>query len=141
MAHDPQSSIEAQPHDTALAAEARTGQRAAQIAPNTDESIAFLQNMQSGGPWHLVAIADRWVEGASLSNVGDLRRWIDECQGKRNVYFHVNRLRHKPPRGKATKQDLADVAFLHVDVDDPRPEALERVRTHLPAPTVVINSG
>jgi hypothetical protein len=42
--------------------------------------------------------------------------WIEAHQGSKNLYFHVNRVR-RPLDVKASKEDMARLACLHVDID------------------------
>ena len=48
-----------------------------------------------------------------------MSQWIERFNGKRNIYYHVN-----PPvrrlEKKAEREDIKEVAWLHVDID-PRP--------------------
>lgn len=79
---------------------------------------------------------------------GEMRDWIEERQGKWNMYFTVNPI-IRPMGSKPKKTDMRGMAWLHVDVD-PRPgeefgaerERAEKVlREFEPAPTVIIDSG
>jgi hypothetical protein len=77
----------------------------------------------------------------------ELRRWIDRHQGKRNIYFSVNRVTHDVWK-KASEADIGWMRALQVDVD---PAAtvdlgteqqciLEKLRMHAPPPSVIISS-
>src|SRR5690606_19442115 len=133
-------------------------------AHKTKDAIDFLRKWCPEGPWVLTAIVpdgktetvtfspDKWSKAA---------RWIEGHQGKRNLYFHVNPVR-RPLDVKASKEDIARLAWLHVDID-PRPKepedprsaeqfwADERERIHslltvkrpqtIPEPSFVIDSG
>ncbi|MCA3560682.1 MAG: hypothetical protein IOC82_06580 [Aestuariivirga sp.] len=77
-----------------------------------------------------------------------MRDWIEERQGRENIYFSVNDLSRSVSK-KADKDDVTALRALHVDVD-PRPGeplATERARAekllreYRPAPTVIIDSG
>ena len=116
--------------------EATTG-----IVPQTGDAIDFLEALHPGGPWHLVAIKDGVIKGQTYDQVDPMKRRIDELQGAFNIYVHVNELGSVPPKGKATKADVILARYLHVDVDDPRGETLERLRAFRPPPTVITNSG
>ena len=118
-----------------------TGLKAKDLNPDTAAAIAFLQRFHSNGPWHLVAISEGKVRGQTFTGIAEMRVWLDARQGKANLYFHVNRLRHKPKSGKATKADIAAGAYLHVDVDDPSAAALDRIRASDPPPSVITYSG
>jgi hypothetical protein len=99
--------------------------------------------MFPSGPWHLVGIQpDEEKITAKSFDVHDetaARQWIDERQGKENLYYHVNRLRLDCRNKKAKKSDVVAVTYLHVDVDDPT--ALEALATYEPKPTVTVFSG
>lgn len=115
-------------------------------------SIEFLAKFRPDGPWTLTAIP---VEGgraatASFTNqqADKVEKWIDRVGEKNNIYFSVN-----PPTElvdkKASREDIAFVDYLHVDVDPRAGESLEeeqnRILTTLqkfsPAPTCIIFSG
>ena len=82
----------------------------------------------------------------------DLRKWLDEYNGQRNVYFHVN----PPTRDltkKAQREDIKSGDWLHVDIDpragedlaEERDRALGLLTSKLPKgvlpPTVIVFSG
>lgn len=92
----------------------------------------------------MVAIhLDGRVEGKSFrpQHRDEAREWIDRRQGKANLYFHVNELRGDFADGKAKKEDVVAAHWLHVDVDDPSPTALEHIRNYEPAATAIVFSG
>lgn len=122
------------------------------------QAIAFLRLLRPGGPHHLVRInpETRKTHGFRLDE-GDgaeakLAAWLD-ANAQWNIYYHVNPLRRDPEHGKATKPDVARMAYLHVDVDPRAREdlAAEKVRIEralsdpsdkqLPPPTGVVDSG
>lgn len=111
------------------------------LHPNAKDAIDFLEALHPGGPWHLVVIKDGLIKGRSFYQRDPMKQWIEKMQGKWNIYFHVNRLRLAPPKGKATKADVAEALYSHVDVDDPRGQTLERLSAFRPGPTVITNSG
>lgn len=117
----------------------------------TKDAIDFLKKWCPEGPWVLTAIVpdgktetrtftpDRWQKAAE---------WIESHQGKRNLYFHVNPVR-RALDVKASKEDIARLAWLHVDIDpragedfqEERARALHLLQSHNPRPTVIIDSG
>lgn len=121
------------------------------IKGDTSEAIQFLQAWTPEGFWQLTAI----VPDGKISTVtfksdqaAEARKWIDEKQGRENLYFTVNAL-IKPMNMKAKKEHIRGMVALHVDVD-PRPgEDLEAERKRAakmlqefkPKPTVIIDSG
>lgn len=119
-------------------------------------AIAFLKRLHPNGPWALTAIAvDR--KGIETRTFGpnteaEARAWITHWNGKRNLYYSLNR----PCRdltSKAAVEDIAEVIALHVDLDPRAGEPLEAEQARLqrsvttnrpdsvPAPTMVIASG
>jgi len=110
--------------------------------PNTDEALRFLLAAFPEGPVHLVSLADGAAPEAASFEVKEeeaIRRWVNERQAKRNIYFHVNRLNPSIRNRKAAKQDIHEALWLHVDIDDLN--ALGVVREFSPPPTVVLYSG
>src|SRR4051794_21833076 len=110
--------------------------------PQTKAAIDFLAAAHSTGPYHLVAIEEGVGIDARTFSGDDpqsLSAWIEERQGRKNLYWHVNVLRPNVRDMKATKQDVAEAGFLHVDVDDP--DALERIKAYAPRPTAIVFSG
>lgn len=112
--------------------------------PDTAATILFLESFRAGGPWHLVAIREGRGPVARTFDPGrrdEMRRWIDARQGAANLYFHVNELRPEFRDGKASKDDVATVTYLHVDIDDSDPAVLEKLNAFSPFPTAVVFSG
>lgn len=117
----------------------------------TKDAIDFLKHWCPEGPWVLTAIIpdgktetvtftpDKWAKAAD---------WIESHQGKRNLYFHVNPVR-RAMDVKASKEDIARLAWLHVDIDpragedfeEERARALKLLRGYTPKPTVIVDSG
>lgn len=118
----------------------------------TLEAVQFLQAWAENGPWVLTAIAP---DGGKITTTtfeagkqSEMRDWIEERQGRRNIYFTVNPV-IRPVLSKPKKTDMRGMQWLHVDVD-PRPgekleservRALKLLREFEPKPTVIINSG
>jgi len=111
-------------------------------ADNTGEAVSFLERMYPNGPWHLVAITyDGKVEASSFvcNEAGEMADWINVRQDEENVYFHVNGLHSQARNKKASKNDVKEAFFLHVDIDDLR--GLERLQSFAATPTVIVFSG
>ena len=131
---------------------------------DTAAAIDFLRRFHPDTYWVLTAIIpDGKTETRTFkpSEAEAAAAWIESHQGKRNLYFHVNPVR-RPLDVKASKEDIARLAWLHVDID-PRPKepedprsaeqfwADERARIHslltvkrpqtIPEPSFVIDSG
>ena len=124
--------------------------------PNTAAAVSFLKLVYPDGPWVLTAIrTDRKAIDTKTfrpSTEDDLLAWLNAYNGERNIYWSTN-----PPvrdlSKKAEREDIKEVAYLHVDID-PRPgEDVEAEQTRifdmlveptprgLPPPTCVIFSG
>lgn len=117
----------------------------------SEQAIDFLKRWDRRGPWALVAIQpDGPIETRSFypDEAPRALQWIRGHQGRRNLYFHVNR----PSRillSKATKADILDALALHADLD-PAPNAprdaeraaiLETLAAHNPPPSIIVDSG
>lgn len=113
----------------------------------------FLSLWRPGGPWTLTAITpDGPIETKSFAGdkEGQLKaaQWIEQYQGKRNLYFHVNSVRGNL-ENKASKEDMLSLDYLHIDLD-PRPgedmveernRALRMLTQYKLPPTFIIDSG
>jgi hypothetical protein len=64
------------------------------VIGNTQEAIDFLLAYNPHGLWVLTAIepGSRAIQTRTFdaSRIEACRAWIDEFQGTRNIYFHVN---------------------------------------------------
>ena len=121
------------------------------IRPDTPAALDFLNHWQPAGPWTLSAIEpvrDGGIETRTFAGTDDVTRWIDQWQGKRNLYFSVNQPKLRTNK-KAGKADIGLGIGLHVDLDA-RPGAdLSAAKTALiaklqdfrPRATAIINSG
>ena len=124
--------------------------------PDTPAAIDFLRRYEPDGPWLLTAIRpDRKLIDTRTFRPGmddDLAAWLGKHNGNRNIYFSVNRpLRDL--KKKAEREDIAEVRWLHVDIDPRAGEDLEAERARalgllttnlpagVPAPTVIMFSG
>jgi hypothetical protein len=122
------------------------------IEKNVSESMEFLRRWDPQGPWVLTSIdPDRKAISTVTfhpSKMEDLRAWLSQYNGTRNIYFHVNRVTG-PLVKKAERTDIASVTWLHVDIDprvgediaEERTRALRLLREFRPAPTVIVDSG
>ncbi|MFT3987969.1 VapE domain-containing protein [Aestuariivirga sp.] len=91
---------------------------------------------------HLVSISNNGkVTAKTFDNANDpaVREWIDQRQGKENIYFHINSLYQALRNIKAKKKDIERAEFLHVDIDDAN--ALRDLKEFLPKPTAGVASG
>lgn len=119
------------------------------IEPRTDVTIDFLENWRPSGPWALTAIKpDGPISTKTFTDLESAKVWIDEYQGLRNLYFHVNPIRYNI-NTKAEKKDISALEWLHIDIDPREGEDLETERKRAfdllvnftPMPTVIIDSG
>lgn len=67
--------------------------------------------------------------------------WIEARQGSAGLYYQVNEVRAGLLNRKATKADIARVLHLHADIDVNEEATLQRIRSFVPAPTVIVFSG
>ena len=122
------------------------------LLPDTCAALDFLDQWCSSGQRVLTSISPDAVRITTATFAAGERdkmaSWIDERQGRQNIYFTVNEL-YGPVNSKPKKTDMAAAVALHVDVDPRAGEDLakerERVekvlRSYDPAPTVIIDSG
>lgn len=123
---------------------------------DTSASLKFLERLYPEGPWVLTSIeTDR--KGITTATFGPESRdkawaWVEGFNGRRNIYFSVN-----PPTRelakKAEREDIREVAYLHVDIDPRAGEDIDSEQTRslgllttalprgVPAPTAVVFSG
>lgn len=125
---------------------------------DTTAAVDFLQQLQPGGPWNLVAILPDAPSDKSIRKLigctftedqaGVVATWVAEQNRDRNIYYTLNGLLRALDT-KPSREDIAAMNFLHVDID-PRPrtdvaEENERIRrlceAMQPAPTAVVFSG
>ena len=119
---------------------------------NSNAAVQFLQAWAEQGPWCLTSIIPDGGKTTTvtfkLGEQSKMREWIEERQGRQNIYFTVNPVM-RAMYSKPKKTDMAGMAAIHVDVD-PRPgedldserERAERIlREFKPTPTVIIDSG
>lgn len=127
-----------------------------EVRGQTNQAIDFLERLYPDGPWVLTSIeTDR--KGITTATFGPATRdqawaWVEGYNGRRNVYFSVN-----PPTRELTKkaerEDIKEVAYLHVDIDPRAGEDIPSEQTRclelltsklprgVPAPTAVVFSG
>ena len=118
---------------------------------DTKAAIDFLKQFCPEGLWVLTAIIPDGKTETRTFNSSDwaaASRWIQERQGEKNIYFHVNPVR-RSLNIKASKEDIAELAWLHVDIDpragedidDERERALKMLKSFKPKPTFIVDSG
>ena len=88
--------------------------------PDSDAAIAFLKIVYPSGPWvHTAIRSDRKAMETKTfypPTEGAMADWLEKYNGTQNIYWSVN-----VPMGeltkKASRQDIREVAYLHVDID------------------------
>ena len=131
------------------------------ITPVAHAGIAvdFLRRFHPTSPWALATFGPGAGEigpAATFhpSEENAARRFIASVDGRHNVYFSVNHVSWKLAK-KAAKTDIAEVHWLHVDVDlaktldwtnadavaAERSRVLHQLRTYEPQPTAIVWSG
>ncbi|MDW2777432.1 AAA family ATPase [Pseudomonas sp. BEA3.1] len=122
---------------------------------NSKQAIVFLKGHSDG--WattsylQVVAIVPDGpitTRAVHPDRIDDLRPFIEQHNGKANLYFATNPL-HRDPGKKASKVDIAALAYHHVDLDpavNESPEAAKQrhrkaVATLSIEPSTLIDSG
>lgn len=135
----------------------------AEIVPDSAGALSFLRRWEPEGPWVLTAVdPERRLklvgQTFSAQQEKEALAFVEHWNGKRNLYFSVNRPKHEIESGKAKKEDIGWLVALHVDVDPEKVEGLgadeaalhyqaenARIKAKLdaysPPPSVVIFSG
>ncbi len=88
------------------------------------------------------------TETKTFTDPGQAHGWLEALSGRRNLYFMVNPTRGKVDK-KAKKEDVEELAFLHVDVDPRKGEDLKSEQARAikvlegfsPSPSAIIFSG
>ena len=118
------------------------------LKPDTDGAISFLEWLRPAGPWLLSAKRpDGPFETRFCADVAAAREWIEARNGRFNLYVMINPAIPAADK-KACKEDVSELAFLHVDLDvkqGPLEEGLAGIRARLadfaPRPSGIIFSG
>jgi len=122
---------------------------------DTQAALDFLQKWEVIGPWVLTAIStDKKSIITKAFKEDDLEKigpWIEQYNGKRNIYFNVNPSRILMDK-KSERANVEALAWLHVDIDPRAGEdhgkereralgLLQNPPAGVPEPTVIIDSG
>lgn len=122
------------------------------LKPDTNAAIAFLRRWAPEGPWVLTAIQPNGKTPTNTfapSSEVAARKFIDDHQGKSNLYFSVNSPQRDSVQKKMKKEDIGVCVAFHVDVDPKkgkdvqaeRASILDRLGKHEPRPSALIDSG
>ena len=112
-------------------------------------AIDFLNKLRPGGPWVLTAIIpDGPTETITARDADAVGKFIDDNNGKKNLYYSVNPTRTVMAK-KTAKTDIAAIEYVLADLDpegDETPEAAKaryqkQLQTFEPRPTLVVDSG
>lgn len=112
-------------------------------------ALDFLEQLRPGGPWVLTAIIpDGLTDTVTAKDAEDIRRFVSNNDGKKNLYFSVNPTR-TARTSKASKLDIAAIEYSFVDLDPKENETPDAAKTRYlagleafkPAPTAIIDSG
>ncbi len=126
------------------------------LKPDNKQVIDFLKIFHPNGPWVLSAIQlDKkkiTTETFYPKDYDKCNSWLDRHNGKDNLYYHVNTVLRNL-YSKASREDIKQVDYLHVDIDAKAGADLEseikRIYSLLtdkrpqgiPEPTYIIFSG
>lgn len=127
-----------------------------ELQSDTAASVAYLKRLYPKGPWALTSVAldKKSIETITFypADLQDMVAWIDEYNGIRNIYYHINPVRYAVKK-KAERTDIDKVCYLHVDIDARAGQDLvaERKRilalltknrpSGIPEPTIIVASG
>jgi hypothetical protein len=91
---------------------------------------SFLSKL--GGPFALTAIAPdkKGIDTRTFDNIMDAAEWVQDRNGRMNLYWTVNTIRHHIS-SKCRKVDVAAVRYIHLDMDVPDGEDLEAGRQRI----------
>ena len=117
----------------------------------TPQTIAFLERLRPSGPWVLTAIPPDPGPMTTITarNARDVRVFISQHNGKRNLYYSVNPIRQATNK-KAAKTNIAAIEFGLADCDPAEGETPEAAKarylaalksTAAPNPTFIVDSG
>jgi len=122
------------------------------LLPDTPAALDFLDRWCGSGQRVLTSIPPGGGRTTTATFTAEDRdkmaAWIDERQGRQNIYFTVNEV-YGPVNSKPNKGAVSAIRALHVDVDPRAGEPIERererawtqLRSYHPAPSVIIDSG
>jgi hypothetical protein len=122
------------------------------IETRTDVALEFLNKWSPSGPWILTAISPSTGKIETRAFFADgqemMKSWIDERNGKLNLYFTINRVRDPVDR-KPSKTDISEIIAFQVDADPRVGEDLTQEKARIlkafqefkPHPSVIVDSG
>ena len=121
-----------------------------ELVPQTPIAVEFLQKWTSG-PWILTAIAPvgNHIVTRTATTIEELETFLNQYNGKYNLYFTINKTRPGIFTTKPKKEDIREVVTFHCDVDPRIGEEIESERIRIlkmlqefePRPSVILDSG
>ena len=108
-------------------------------------AVEFLQVITPAGVFGNVTAIDPNIAntctgiGFDSSSLSRAREFI-ERHADQNLYWTVNTLADRVDK-KPAKTDIGAMRYAHLDLDEPTEEALQRIRTATPPPSLIIFSG
>jgi hypothetical protein len=113
------------------------------------EAVKFLEKLRPGGPWLLTAIVpDGPATTETMYSAEEVRNFVREHNGQRNIYYSVNPARAEVWK-KTAKIDIARIEFALADLDPRNDETAQQAKDRYldtleqtqPHPTAIIDSG
>ena len=84
------------------------------VAPDTAAAITFLLKYAPEGHWHLTAISPdrKSIRSATFSatEAEECRAWVDERNGRENIYFSLNQIKRPLTEGCQTRHCIGDLS-------------------------------
>jgi hypothetical protein len=112
----------------------------------------WLRQWRPSGPWLLTAIHpdSGRIATSEFTDLEAAHAWIEDYNGERNLYFSPNPTR-PGLTSKAKKDDVTELAVLHIDLDPPKhtdldlvawqDQAIAKLAAFQPPPSDVVRSG
>src|SRR5262245_60334604 len=98
-------------------------------------AIKYFKSLHGDGPTQLTAIAPNRtdpIDTKAHASEAELEAFLGKYDGKRNLYYTLNRLRPGTnPNKKPEKADIGEVIAFHVDVDPRVGETQEEAKARL----------
>lgn len=116
------------PKAVASAQGAQKGKQRDQVSfeTNTKQALGYIKAHCAGWQpeWFVQVVAiepDGPIKAKAVhpDQIDSLEPWIAQHNGKANLYFAVNPL-HRDPGKKCSLEDMAALAYVHVDLDPPK---------------------
>ncbi|MBL8577766.1 MAG: AAA family ATPase [Mesorhizobium sp.] len=114
----------------------------------SDEAVAFLKALDADG-WHnLVALDPSRDHGAPVDartfapgQFDHIAKWIDDYDGRFNIYFTANEPKAGAPHKKLAKEDIGGIRAIYADIDLPSGVDADRGLRDLQKPLAAFELG